>query len=68
MIKKPADPISFSDARALLGISKSKFWALYKSGAFGEAYVDPLDKRFKYVSRAKVENLKARSVPRAEAA
>src|SRR5688572_21894426 len=64
MSEKPSDPISFSDARALLGVSKSKLHTLYKSGVLGEAYIDPLNKRYKYLSRAKVEALKQQSVQR----
>lgn len=64
-MKKPADPISFNDARELLGVSWKKFRTLYATGVFGEAYVDPLNKRYKYLSRAKVEALKQQSVQRA---
>jgi hypothetical protein len=61
-MSKPTDPISFKDAQELLGVSKSKLWTLYNSGILGKAYIDPLNKRYKWLSRAKVEALKQKSV------
>lgn len=65
MSEKPSDPITLSEARALLGVSKFKLQRLVKDGQLGVPYVDPLNKKFKYISRAKVEELKRQSIPRA---
>ncbi len=64
-MKKPSDPISFNDARLLLGVTWRKFRELREAGYLGDYYVDPLNKRYKYLSRAKVEALKQQSIPRA---
>lgn len=53
----PKDLITTTEARQLLNVSRSKMARLVSEGVLPH-YVKPLDKRFKYVSRADVERLK----------
>lgn len=61
---KPADLITVTEARELLGVSRMKMTRLLKSGVVRH-FLNQLDKREKLVSRAEVEALIPR---RAEAA
>lgn len=60
----PADLITSTEARKLLGVSPIKMAKLLKQGVL-KVYPDPLDERKKLVSKDEVLALK---VPRAEAA
>lgn len=51
MNKPPADLITTAEARKILGISPIKMAELIKSGAV-TTYPNPLDRRFKLISRA----------------
>jgi hypothetical protein len=57
MSKNPVDLIPVREARALVGISDYKMTALIKAGIVA-TYLNPLDRRVKYVSRAEVLKLK----------
>jgi hypothetical protein len=61
-MKPPADLITATQARELLGVSEKKMAQLMK---LLRRYTNPLDKRQRLVSRTEVEALKQ---PRAEAA
>lgn len=52
--------MTVAEAQQALGVSKAKMARLIAEGAL-HAEPDPLDKRYKLVSRAEVEALKARS-------
>ncbi|MBF6590688.1 MAG: helix-turn-helix domain-containing protein [Ktedonobacterales bacterium] len=52
--------MTVTEAQHALGVSKAKIARLIAEGTL-HAEPDPLDKRFKLVSRAEVEALKARS-------
>lgn len=56
---QPADLITTSEARALLGVSAVKMAGLIKEGTIRH-FPDPLDKRVKLVSKAEVLSLKPR--------
>lgn len=57
MSKNPTDLIPVREARELVGISDYKMTALIKAGTVA-TYINPLDRRVKYVSRAEVLKLK----------
>ena len=54
------DIITVSEAQRVLGVSKTKMARLIAEGIL-HAEPDPLDNRYKLLSRAEVEALKARS-------
>lgn len=60
-MKRPADLITNTEARRLLGVSPKKMADLIKAGGL-KFYSDTLDQRVKLISRAEVERLKASSV------
>jgi hypothetical protein len=57
MINQPHDLIPVREARTLVGISDYKMTALIKAGRV-TTYINPLDRRVKYVSKAEVMKLK----------
>lgn len=61
---QPTDLISVSEARRLLGVSRFKIAELIRRGLL-RSYENPLDRRFKLISRAELLALKP---VRAEAA
>jgi excisionase family DNA binding protein len=52
------DYMSVGEAREYLGVSRPKMAQLIKDGVLSAA-VDPLNKRYKWLLRAQVEELKA---------
>jgi excisionase family DNA binding protein len=60
MAAKREDLMTVAEAREALGVSKAKMARMIAAGEL-RAEPDPLDKRFKLVSREEVEALKARS-------
>jgi hypothetical protein len=56
-MEAPKDLITIAQARKLLRIGHSKMARIISEGAL-KHYIKPLDKRYKYVSRADVERLK----------
>ena len=56
-MKRPDDLITIAEARALLGVSQPKMSAMIKEDTL-KIYKHPLDKRYKYVSKAEVLKLK----------
>ncbi len=56
---QPADLITTSEARALLGVSAVKMARLIREGTIRH-FSDPLDKRVKLISKAEVLSLKPR--------
>lgn len=63
-MEAPKDLISLTEAAKLLGTTHNKMTRLVKSKEL-RAFANPLDRRYKLVSKAEVLSLK---VPRAEAA
>jgi hypothetical protein len=56
-MSEPNDLITVAEARALLEVSRQKMTDLIKQG-FIKSFLNPLDKRVKYVSRAEVLKLR----------
>lgn len=58
--EQPGETMTVAEAQRALGVSKVKMARLIAEGAL-HAEPDPLDKRYKLISREEVDALKARS-------